>query len=171
MYIKNVLEKRKAIANRLADERGSIGIPPKGAGKALLKPVTNVVSKVVNKDGSILYKLTTKSGRTVEVLYDAVGFPVFKSEYDMVLDAADFLKTRPTHFNKAGKKLYEDAMKNPQLKSKFTEQELALFKKGQVPEKYTWHHHQDSGKMQLVDAETHAVASHTGGFSIWGSDK
>ncbi len=33
--IKNVVEKRKVIAERLADERGSIGLPPKGAAKGV----------------------------------------------------------------------------------------------------------------------------------------
>ena len=51
---------------------------------------------------------------------------------------------------------------------KFTEAEIATFKAGKVPERWTWHHHQDTGVMQLVLKEVHEVASHTGGFSIWG---
>jgi intein/homing endonuclease len=36
---------------------------------------------------------------------------------------------------------------------------------GQRPAGYTWHHHQDSGLMQLVDSRVHAQTGHTGGFS------
>ncbi|MEU9856258.1 SpvB/TcaC N-terminal domain-containing protein [Streptomyces sp. NPDC047974] len=33
-----------------------------------------------------------------------------------------------------------------------------------TPEGWTWHHHQDSGLMQLVDRDIHAETGHTGGF-------
>jgi hypothetical protein len=37
------------------------------------------------------------------------------------------------------------------------------------PNGYSWHHHQDVGKMQLVDIDEHQLAaSHTGGMAIWG---
>ncbi|SHO58017.1 HNH endonuclease [Vibrio quintilis] len=37
------------------------------------------------------------------------------------------------------------------------------------PAGYTWHHHKDRGKMQLIDRDVHASFSHKGGYSIWGS--
>jgi hypothetical protein len=36
-----------------------------------------------------------------------------------------------------------------------------------TPNKYTWHHHQDRGRMQLVPEKVHAETGHTGGFSLW----
>ncbi len=36
-----------------------------------------------------------------------------------------------------------------------------------TPEGYVWHHHQDFGKMQLVDEKIHKQTGHTGGFSLW----
>ncbi|MDV7392482.1 HNH endonuclease, partial [Arthrospira platensis SPKY1] len=36
----------------------------------------------------------------------------------------------------------------------------------ETPEGYTWHHHQDHGRMQLVDSEIHRKTGHTGGFSL-----
>ena len=44
----------------------------------------------------------------------------------------------------------------------------APMKKGKVPKKFTWHHHQNNGVMQLVDFKIHSEVSHIGGFSIWG---
>jgi hypothetical protein len=66
---------------------------------------------------------------------------------------------------------YEKAMKDANLKSKFTQEELELFKSGKKPSKYTWHHHQDNGKMQLVDYFEHDAAKHTGGRAYWGGGK
>lgn len=34
---------------------------------------------------------------------------------------------------------------------------------------YTWHHHQDVGRMQLVREKEHKLSlPHTGGMAIWG---
>ncbi|EFJ2731733.1 hypothetical protein MK02_003087 [Escherichia coli] len=33
------------------------------------------------------------------------------------------------------------------------------------PEGYTWHHHQDSGYMQLVPSDIHDAVRHTGGIA------
>ncbi|MBL3767908.1 HNH endonuclease, partial [Bacillus cereus] len=30
--------------------------------------------------------------------------------------------------------------------------------------------HQDTGRMQLVDAKLHKQTGHTGGYNIWGKD-
>lgn len=37
----------------------------------------------------------------------------------------------------------------------------------QTPKGYTWHHHQETGKMQLVNSRIHQETGHTGGFSLW----
>lgn len=36
-----------------------------------------------------------------------------------------------------------------------------------TPKNYTWHHHQNKGRMQLVKKKIHLLTGHTGGFSIW----
>lgn len=65
-------------------------------------------------------------------------------------------------------------LKNPKLKKelKLTHEQLDFFTKGNVksktPDGLTWHHHQDVGKMQLVDEDVHRSFKHTGGMSIWG---
>ncbi|MFV0458755.1 MAG: polymorphic toxin-type HINT domain-containing protein, partial [Actinomycetales bacterium] len=35
-----------------------------------------------------------------------------------------------------------------------------------TPTGYTWHHHQDTGLMQLIRADIHRTTGHTGGFSM-----
>ena len=34
--------------------------------------------------------------------------------------------------------------------------------------RYTWHHHQDPGRMQLVEFGAHATTNHYGGRNVWG---
>jgi DNase/tRNase domain of colicin-like bacteriocin len=36
-----------------------------------------------------------------------------------------------------------------------------------TPAGYTWHHHQQTGRMQLVEYKTHRMTGHTGGFALW----
>ncbi|TKG87918.1 hypothetical protein EYV94_27880 [Puteibacter caeruleilacunae] len=36
-----------------------------------------------------------------------------------------------------------------------------------TPKGYTWHHHQNTGRMQLVETDVHAATGHTGGFALW----
>lgn len=37
------------------------------------------------------------------------------------------------------------------------------------PKGYTWHHHPDKGRMQLIDRQVHAEFKHVGGKAIWGT--
>ncbi|MDA2474871.1 HNH endonuclease [Bacillus cereus group sp. Bce025] len=100
--------------------------------------------------------------------YDLDGFPIFDAITEVKLKEADFKKTRPTHDRICNKLLYEQILKDPKLAAKFTEKEIELFKHGEKPKTYTWHHHQDTGRMQLVDAYLHEKTGHTGGYNIWG---
>ena len=36
-----------------------------------------------------------------------------------------------------------------------------------TPKGYTWHHHQTTGRMQLVESSVHLRTGHTGGFHLW----
>ena len=37
--------------------------------------------------------------------------------------------------------------------------------------KYTWHHHHDEGKMQLVENGIHSATAHSGGREIWAAER
>ncbi|GAB6558021.1 hypothetical protein bcgnr5378_07010 [Bacillus cereus] len=100
--------------------------------------------------------------------YDLDGFPIFDAITEVKLKEVDYKKTRPTHDRICNKLLYEQILKDPELAAKFTEKEIELFKNGEKPKTYTWHHHQDTGRMQLVDAYLHEKTGHTGGYNIWG---
>ena len=102
------------------------------------------------------------------VKFDEKGFPIFDSKFDMHLEKTDYLKSRGTHFSRASKALYEKIQNDQDFAALFTQNEIEIFKAGGVPKKYTWHHNQEPGLMQLVDRDIHKQTGHDGGFSIWG---
>ncbi|WP_442805718.1 HNH endonuclease [Testudinibacter sp. TR-2022] len=52
-------------------------------------------------------------------------------------------------------------------KSQFTSEQLEAIYRGEakIPD-YTWHHHQDSGRMQLIPEDIHRQTGHLGGEAI-----
>ncbi|MEC1392110.1 T7SS effector LXG polymorphic toxin [Bacillus velezensis] len=108
-----------------------------------------------------------------KVPYDKDGFPIFESTHTLTLDKADFKKSRDQHFDKLNKQLYKQIEEDPSLIKKLdlNEDDLLDLQDGITPEKYTWHHHQTPGKMELVDRVIHAKTGHTGGYKIWGKDE
>ncbi|WP_231869697.1 HNH endonuclease [Paenibacillus riograndensis] len=68
-------------------------------------------------------------------------------------------------------KIKQYLLESPELAQKFTKSEIALLKEGKVPKTLTWHHHQDSNKMQIIDYFEHQVSGHTGGRAIWGGGR
>jgi hypothetical protein len=138
------------------------------------KPNTprNYKKKVRNEDGTTSYTFTSvKNGNNYLVAYDKEGFPMFDSKYDLSLPEKYYLEPDSVQFEYLSKKLYDDIAKNPKLAEKFSADELALLKEGKVPKTLTWHHHQDPGKMQVVDYFEHQAAGHTGGRAVWGGGK
>ena len=123
-----------------------------------------------DSDGKIFgrLELANKSHSKTGIKFDQEGFPIFDSFGDMYLEPEDYLKSRGTHFDRASKDLYQQIMANDELARKFTQEEIELFKNGSVPKRFTWHHHQNSGLMQLVDRRIHRQTGHIGGYSIWG---
>ncbi|MED1798054.1 HNH endonuclease [Brevibacillus porteri] len=126
-------------------------------------------NKVRNEDGTTTYTFVSKkNGKEYKVTYDKAGFPIFNSKHEISLPEKLYLEPDGVQFDYLSKKLYEEIIKNPDLAKKFTKEEIELFKNGSVPKTLTWHHHQDSGRMQIVDYFEHQVAGHTGGRAIWG---
>ena len=123
-----------------------------------------------DSDGKIFgrLELANKSHSKTGIKFDQEGFPIFDSFGDMYFEPEDYLKSRGTHFDRASKDLYQQIMANDELARKFTQEEIELFKNGSVPKRFTWHHHQNPGLMQLVDRRIHRQTGHIGGYSIWG---
>lgn len=100
---------------------------------------------------------------------DVTGvFPEFESVYDAQLPEDLYQATDKEQFAECNKQLKESVEKDPELAKKFTPEQLEQIKNGDTPDGYTWHHNEETGKMQLVESDTHAKTGHTGGKTIWG---
>ena len=113
---------------------------------------------------SMVNKRNSRTG----IYFDKDGFPKFKAIAEVKLERKYWKKDRDAHFYRASKILYQRIQKSSRTASKFSRRDISSFKQGNCPSKYTWHHHQDKGVLQLVDSDIHSKVRHNGGFAIWG---
>ncbi|MEM8827196.1 MAG: HNH endonuclease, partial [Pseudomonadota bacterium] len=118
----------------------------------LRKPAT-FDDRTVNADGSVTY---TKNGESVD--YDVNGFPVFTPKVEIYLQPGHIDNaSSQSHFRYANEAVGEQLKAEPSLAAqlglnqdqvKFLTKDTAS---GKSPPGLTWHHHQDTGRMQLVE--------------------
>jgi hypothetical protein len=131
----------------------------------------DVTSNTVPRSNSKNVKLANDIHKKTDVPFDNRGFPIF--DKDAIFDTrlrsyVTNVKDRATHMRSATQSL-KDAIKNGSVReSQFTPQQLKAINAGEekIPG-YTWHHHQDVGRMQLVKTDVHAQTGHVGGFDMW----
>lgn len=114
------------------------------------------------------------AGRSVmaaghSVPFDHKGMPNFDKhlKYDTRLAGYNAKADSQTHFRSATRDL-RDAMKRGEVpKGTFDARQTKAIEDGapKIPG-YTWHHHQDKGRMQLVPDAIHAGARHAGGRAL-----
>lgn len=96
-------------------------------------------------------------------------FPKFESKFNAKLPKTLYeAPHRQIHFTECNKQLRQAVDSNPKIKSQFNSTQLEQIKNGWTPDGYVWHHSEEPGVMQLVDAAVHAKTGHTGGWYIWG---
>ena len=100
-------------------------------------------SVTYHPDGAITYALKGKS-----ITYNQLGYPDFSPHMYNARQGASQVRIRLT-----GSRVLDEAAANAAAGLKKT------------PRGYTWHHHQDVGLMQLVEASYHRQFWHKGGFS------
>ncbi|MDO4879413.1 MAG: HNH endonuclease [Neisseria sp.] len=86
----------------------------------------------------------------------------------MPLDQATFYaKSYAGQMRMATRELRDQINSGKISSSQFTAEQLKAIKggKAKIPE-YTWHHHQDRGRMQLVKQGKHKDAGHIGGEAM-----
>lgn len=109
-------------------------------------------------------RIFTLNGEKVEGV-----FPVFKSEFECKLPENMYTASDNEQMKYCTKKLAEKIERDPEFAKKFTPRQLEQIRNGEPRiSGLTWHHNEVPGKMQLVNAEDHSAARHTGGRSIWG---
>ena len=99
-------------------------------------------------------------------------FPEMKSMFNHQLSEGNVKASNAVQFKECNNNLKESVMKDPELTSKFTNEQYDDILCGHTPEGYVWHHNEEYGKMQLVKVEdndcTQGGAAHTGGKALWG---
>ena len=96
-------------------------------------------------------------------------FPCFKSKFDVDLPTNLYKASDAEQMKYCTKKLAERISSDPSFAKKFTERQLEQIRRGEPRiSGLTWHHNEVPGKMQLVNADEHSAARHTGGRSLWG---
>lgn len=147
---------------KVTDDGKVIILHGKHKGKAKTIMLSGKANAVETRDGITLKR-------------DINGFPIFNSKFDTYVPD-DLLGNRDpdSHFKYANgqfKKLLE-VNKGVGETLGLTKEQIEHFLKeppsSRPPSGLTWHHHQDSGRMQLVDRDEHRFVRHTGGMSIWG---
>lgn len=135
--------------------------------------VENIQTINQHLEGTIQYETSVPYERkiieTAEGKIEGV-FPNFNewSQFDVEIPADLFMKSDFIQSEFCDSKLTEAfEMGNIDI-SEFNERQLEQIKDGVKPDGFTWHHHEEPGKMQLVPQEIHEKARHTGGRSIWG---
>ena len=89
-------------------------------------------------------------------------------KFETRIPEGQFSESDYHHFKHCNEQLSQSYENGSLDKEQFTDRQLEQIRNGDKPEGYTWHHHEDQGRMQLVDSEIHAKTPHTGGRSIWG---
>ncbi|MCD8509316.1 MAG: HNH endonuclease [Bacillus sp. (in: Bacteria)] len=95
-------------------------------------------------------------------------FPDFDAAATVNLPEELYLSSDYVHFTYANMELAEIVSQNPEMASQFSLDQLEQIYAGETPDGYSWHHHEQLGKVELVDEEIHAKTGHSGGRSIWG---
>jgi len=102
------------------------------------------------------------------VAFDLEGFPIFRYVYEGRLPKELYTKTDKEQGEYLLRQLAQAIRDDPKLRSKFTREQIEQIESGVKLRGYTWHHHQEPGRMQLVDSVEHTQTGHDGGRSIWG---
>lgn len=99
-------------------------------------------------------------------------FPVFDSAFDAKLPENLEKASNAKQFKECNSQLKKAVQDNPDIRNRFSPEQLKDIEDGKTPEGYVWHHHEKPGKMQLVKIEDHdrtqGGAAHTGGKTLWG---
>lgn len=179
------LERSEALAQKEVDAGEQLG---EKIDKCLDEEVDERVQEGVSSDPeTISYEIHTRneslegdrhpmSGVQFEknTVEDAEGnsvtgvFAKFESTFDAQLPEDLYQASDKKQFAECNRQLADGAANDSELADRFAPEQLEQIKNGDTPDGYVWHHHEEKGRMQLVDSETHAMTGHTGGRSIWG---
>lgn len=110
-----------------------------------------------------------------DIPIDMSGFPMFDhvTIYDIRVSPKSWRGRSRKAPQRAATRSLRKAIADGRVSAKqFTPKQLDAIKRGRetIPD-YTWHHHQDTGRMQLIPRKYHEMSQHVGGYEIWQKSK
>lgn len=163
-----------------------------GGRQRILKPTSAPIDTL--GDGSEIYRFSAPDGTTFDLQYDPDGFVIFPVEVggervlvaDLTFATDEIAAATSGDFKNANQALKDLVLENDDVVRDLPEELKDWYRVatdtqlgagppkdiGDPPIGYVWHHHQDTGRMQLVDERFHATSSrvrHIGGNSLWGN--
>lgn len=179
----NLEIKNKGIENKITNEFSKLnsalqnGKSFENFSRDIYKDINVKQLRFPNQDISE-HPITQVPFKEYEILNPETGekeirkFPEFDTPFETKLPEEKINATDSEQFQDCTEQLSKQCQENPEwAKENFSEEQLEDIKNGYTPEGYTWHHHQEPGKMQLVDTDIHSKTAHTGGKAIWGGGK
>ncbi|WP_375766058.1 HNH endonuclease [Archangium gephyra] len=135
------------------------------------KDTRNPPQPIVNLGKNRAGQTVQRGKHTLE--FDAEGFPRFETQFETLLDDIHIGSGRPAqHFRAANARLAQAIEADPALARQLglSPADVELLRVSDAPPQgYLWHHHQDVGRMQLIQRVLHKLSlPHTGGMAIWG---
>ncbi|MBQ3564654.1 MAG: HNH endonuclease [Alphaproteobacteria bacterium] len=134
------------------------------------KILNNLFNNKKRVQGSRFKYMAGKQCPKTGVFYNVKGYPIF--EKVAVCDLKLPTKVANIHdrvlHSRVATRMLREGIKNGKIDpSKFNNVQISAINLGQskIPG-YTWHHHQNFRRMQLIPEELHATP-HNGGFSLW----
>jgi hypothetical protein len=126
--------------------------------------------KLANKEFVVIEKCA-EYPNGLKIMYNQRGMPVYDkyAAYDTKI-SMDVVKieNRNKHFKAASLDLKRAIEKGEVPRSNFTDQQIIEIMAGESKiTGYTWHHHEDVGRMQLIPEVLHKESAHIGGMGLW----
>lgn len=126
---------------------------------------------VANKDDRMIH-MAGKRHPVTQVVYDGRGFPIFDAHSAADLHIPVAIASQKgkdkQHYEAATRELKAMIHSGKVDRSRFTAAQLQdIEKERQKITDYTWHHHQDFARMQLVKTFEHSKTGHLGGSKMW----
>ncbi|GGS05643.1 eCIS core domain-containing protein [Deinococcus sedimenti] len=126
---------------------------------------------VANKDDRMIH-MAGKRHPVTQVVYDGRGFPIFDAysaaDLHIPVAIASQKGKDKQHYEAATRELKAMIHSGKVDRSRFTAAQLQdIEKERQKITDYTWHHHQDFARMQLVKTFEHSKTGHLGGSKMW----
>ena len=120
------------------------------------------------------FKEAIINDQPVRINFDERGFPIFDKhvKYETRISGNLSEMSMDAHMRAATRQLRADIETGVVQGNMFNDNQMKQIMSGfDKIDGYTWHHHQDVGRMQLLPEELNKKFGHVGGNDLWGMKK